>query len=56
MNFVNLRTPIYIEHLWWLLLLLFGDSLLTDSANNFTLNSTTDYVIATKRFDNPIVT
>ena len=36
--------------------LLFGDSLLSDSTNTLILNSTIDYVIATKRFDDPIVT
>ena len=30
--------------------LLFGDSSLSDSANTLILNSTMDYVIATKRF------
>ena len=36
--------------------LLFGESLLSDSANTLILNSTIDYVVATKRFDDPIVT
>ena len=36
--------------------LLFGDSLLIDSTNTLILNSTIDYAIATKRFDDPIVT
>ena len=36
--------------------LLFGDSCLSDSTNTLTLNSTIEYVIATKRFDVPIVT
>ena len=36
--------------------LLFGDSLLIDSTNTLTLNSTIGCVIATKRFDDPIVT
>ena len=35
--------------------LLFGDSSLSDSSN-IILNSTINYVIATKRFDDPIVT
>ena len=35
---------------------LFGDSSLSDSTNSVILNSTIDYVIATKRFDGPIVT
>ena len=36
--------------------LLLDDSLLSDSTNTIILNSTIDYVIATKRFDDPIVT
>ena len=36
--------------------LLLGDSLLSDSTNTLILNSTLDYVIATKRFDDPIIT
>ena len=36
--------------------LLFGDSLLSDSTNTLILNSTIDYVIATKIFDDLIVT
>ena len=36
--------------------LFFGDSLVVDSTNTLILDSTIDYVIATKRFDNPIVT
>ena len=36
--------------------LLFGDSCLSDSTNTLILNSTIDCVIATKRFDGPIVT
>ena len=36
--------------------LLFGDSLLSYSTNTLILNSTIDFVIATKRFDDPIVT
>ena len=36
--------------------LLFGDSLLSDSTNTLILNSTIDYVIATKKFDDTIVT
>ena len=36
--------------------LLFGDRLLSDFTNTLILNSTIDYVIATKRFDDPIVT
>ena len=35
---------------------LFGDSLRSDSTNALILNSTIEYVIATKRFDDPIVT
>ena len=35
---------------------LFGDSLVIDSTNTLILDSTIDYVIATKRFNNPIVT
>ena len=35
---------------------LFGDSLLSDSTNSLILNSAIDFVIATKRFDDPIVT
>ena len=34
----------------------FGDRLLSDSTNALLLNSTMDYVIATKRFDDLIVT
>ena len=36
--------------------LLFGDSSLSDSPNTLILDSTIDYIIATKRFDGPIVT
>ena len=36
--------------------LLLVDSLLSDSTNTLILNSTIEYVIATKRFDDPIVT
>ena len=36
--------------------LFFGDSLLSDSTNTLILNSAIDYAIATKRFDDPIVT
>ena len=36
--------------------LFFGDSLVVDSTNTLILDSTIDYVIATKRFNNPIVT
>ena len=36
--------------------LLFGDSLLIDSRNTLILNSTIDYIIAIKRFDDSIVT
>ena len=36
--------------------LLSGDSLLSDSTNTLILNSNFGYVIATKRFDDPIVT
>ena len=38
--------------------LLFGDSLLSDllTTNTLILNLTTDYILATKRFDDPIVT
>ena len=36
--------------------LLFGDSCLIDSTNTLILNLTIDYPIATKRFDDPIVT
>ena len=32
------------------------DNLLSDSTNTLILNSIIDYVIATKRFDDPIVT
>ena len=35
---------------------LFGDRLLSDSTNTLILNSAIDYVIATKRFYDPIVT
>ena len=35
--------------------LLFGDSSLSDSINTLILNSTIDYVIATKRFDCPVL-
>ena len=34
----------------------FGDSSVIDSTNTLILDSTIDYVIATKRFNNPIVT
>ena len=36
--------------------LFFGDSSVIDSTNTLILDSTIDYVIATKRFNNPIVT
>ena len=36
--------------------LLFGDSSLSDSTNTLILNSTTEYVIAIKKFGDPIVT
>ena len=36
--------------------LFFGDSLLSGSTNTLILNSAIDYAIATKRFDDPIVT
>ena len=32
-------------------ILLFGDNTLSDSSNTFILNSTIDYIISTKRFD-----
>ena len=35
--------------------LFFGDSSVIDSTNTLILDSTIDYVIATKRFNNPIV-
>ena len=35
--------------------LLCGDSLVSDSTNTLIFDSTIDYVIATKRFNNPIV-
>ena len=35
-------------------ILLFGDNTLTDSSNNLILNSTIDYVISTKKFDDSI--
>ena len=36
--------------------LLFGDNILSDSCNTLILNSTIDYIITTKRFDDPILT
>ena len=36
--------------------LLFGDGSLVDSTSTFMLNSTNDHVIATKGFDDPILT
>ena len=36
--------------------LLFDDSLLSDSTNTLILNSTIEYAIVTKRFDDTIVT
>ena len=36
--------------------LLFGDNTLSDSCNTLILNSTIDYVIDTKRFDDSILT
>ena len=36
--------------------LFFGDISVIDSTNTLILDSTIDYVIATKRFNNPIVT
>ena len=37
-------------------ILLFGDNTLSDSSNTLILNSTIDYVISTKRFDDSILT
>ena len=37
-------------------ILLFGDNTLSDSCNNLILNSTIDYIISTKRFDDSILT
>ena len=36
--------------------LVFGDNTLSDSSNTLILNSTIDYVISTKRFDDSILT
>ena len=36
--------------------LLFGDNTLSDSCNTLILNSTIDYIISTKRFDDSILT
>ena len=38
------------------IILLFGDNALSDSSSNLILNSTADYVISTKRFDDTILT
>ena len=35
---------------------LFGDNTLSDSCNTLILNSTIDYIISTKRFDDSILT
>ena len=37
-------------------ILLFGDNTLSDSSNTLNLNSTTDYIISTKGFDDSILT
>ena len=37
-------------------ILLFGNNTLSDSSNTLILNSTVDYVIATKRFNDSILT
>ena len=37
-------------------ILLFGDKTLSDTCNTLILNSTTDYIISTKRFDDSILT
>ena len=37
-------------------ILLFGDNTLSDSCNTLILNSTIDYIIATKRFDDSNLT
>ena len=37
-------------------ILLFGDNTLSDSCNTLILNSTIDYIISTKRFDDSILT
>ena len=37
-------------------ILVFGDNTLSDSSNTLILNSTIDYVISTKRFDDSILT
>ena len=38
------------------IILLFGDNTLSDSSNTLILNSTIDYIISTKRVDDPILT
>ena len=37
-------------------ILLFGDNALGDSSNTLILNSTIDYILSTKRFDDSILT
>ena len=37
-------------------ILLFGDNTLSNSCNTLALNSTIDYIISTKRFDDSILT
>ena len=37
-------------------ILLFGDNTLSYSSNTLILNSTIDYIISTKRYDNSILT
>ena len=37
-------------------ILLYGDYTLSDSSNTLILNSTTDYIISAKRFDDSILT
>ena len=49
---INNQSPIYLFQL----ILLFGDNTLINSSNTFILNSTTEYIISTQRFEGSILT
>ena len=49
---INNESPIYPFQL----ILLFGDNTLINSSNTFILNSTTEYIISTQRFEGSILT
>ena len=49
---INNQSPRYLFQL----ILLFGDNTLINSSNTFILNSTTEYIISTQRFEGSILT